>query len=160
MRSNQAGITLTEVTIVMVLAAIVTVGLVTFYVNSQATWMDASTQALAQRDATLVIEQIATETRTAYVAKVSPDAAGNPMLVLYDIGNDEFARFWWNEKGDSLIHRGEGNPSKDLGAIAVTKVDEFQVDSNDTLVFVRPLRMHSTTGQPVEMTSSMALYNR
>ena len=48
------GFTLTEVMIVIVLAGVVTLGLVTFYLNSQAWWTEASTQVLAQRDATLL----------------------------------------------------------------------------------------------------------
>ena len=39
---SQRGLTLTEVTVVTVLASIVMLGIVSFYVNSQGTWMDAS----------------------------------------------------------------------------------------------------------------------
>jgi Tfp pilus assembly protein PilW len=159
MTRGARGITLTVVTIVMVLAALVTVGLVTFYLSSQATWMDASAQALAQRDATLVIEDITDAAHEAYKAQVVTDSNGNPMLIFQD-DLEEIARFWWNADMDSLMHRGAGNPTRDLGPIGVSKVERFEVDTNDTLVYVRSLRMQSGTGQPVEVSSAMALYNR
>ena len=160
MTRHERGITLTEVTIVMLLAAIVTVGLVTFYLNSQATWMDASTQALAQRDATLVIEEITRASHDATLAEVVPDGNGNSMLVLQNKDQEEFARFWWDVRNDSMLHRGAGNPSRDLGPIGISKVQQFVVDTNDTLVYIHVLRMQSANGQPVEVASSVALYNR
>ena len=69
----ERGITLTELTIVMALAALVTVGLMTFYLNSQGVWLDGSSQALTQRDATLVLERITRQTRLAKIAYVADD---------------------------------------------------------------------------------------
>src|SRR5262249_37558194 len=50
------GFTLTEVMVVTVLAGVVTLGLITFYLNSQIMWTESSTQVLAQRDGTALLE--------------------------------------------------------------------------------------------------------
>ena len=55
---SERGLTLTELTIVGVLACLVMLGLVGFYMSSQGVWMDASAQAITQREATSVIDEI------------------------------------------------------------------------------------------------------
>ena len=51
---NARGLTLTEVAVVMILGTMIMAGLVGFYLSSQGLWLDASTQAITQREATLV----------------------------------------------------------------------------------------------------------
>ncbi len=156
---DDRGITLTELTIVMALAAIVMVGLMTFYLNSQGVWLDGSAQALTQRDATLVIERITRQTRGASLAYVADDPDSlHQLLALFDASGSETGRIFWSVD-DSTVHSGSvGNP--DEGPIAGSKVDRLQFDSDGKVVTVRRLSMRSGTGEPVEMASSVALYNK
>jgi len=149
----------------MVLAALVTVGLMTFYLNSQGLWLDGSSQALTQRDATLVLERITRQTHSASSASVASDPDPlHQMLVLLDSSGGETARFFWNST-DSLIH--SGTPAiPDEGPIAGSRVIRIQFDTDNKVVYLRSpqgtsgLIMRSTTGELVELTSSMALYSK
>src|SRR5262249_34679905 len=51
---NERGLTLTELAVVMILGTMIMAGLVGFYLSSQGLWLDASTQAITQREASLV----------------------------------------------------------------------------------------------------------
>jgi Tfp pilus assembly protein PilW len=159
--TSERGLTLTELTVVMVLAGLVTIGLVTFYLNSQGMWLDASSQALTQRDATLLLERMTSEARGAAHATVvnDPDAMHQTLIFFEIDGATERSRFSWNGT-DSLVHLGLGPGGVDKGPVTTSRVREFRLDSNDTLVFLRALKMSSTTGQPVELASTMALYNK
>jgi hypothetical protein len=131
----------------------------TFYLNSQGVWLDGSSQALTQRDATLVLERITRQTRAASSANIAndPDAL-HQALVLYDSSGDETGRFFWGSS-DSLIHSGSiGNA--DEGPIAGSKTDRLQFETDGKIVHLRRLSMRSSTGEPVELASSMALYNQ
>jgi len=156
----ERGMTLTELTIVMVIAALVTVGLVTFYINSQSLWMDASTQAMTQRDATLLLERLTRAAREAPHTEVanSPDSL-HQMLILRDSGNNERLRFAW-EPGDSLVHE-INNQTTDMGPVATSRVERFQLETDDsTFVALRGLWMRTANGERVELSSTIALYNR
>jgi prepilin-type N-terminal cleavage/methylation domain-containing protein len=153
---NQHGLTLTELTLVMAIAAIVMIGIVTFYINSQGTWLDASSQALTQRDATLLLERMTAETRMAHSADVvsDPDTT-HEQLVLFDLGGER-CRFYWNSS-DSLVHLKQGIAD---GPVTTSRVLRFELDTDrNSLVFLRTLSMESSN-QPVELASTMALYNR
>jgi prepilin-type N-terminal cleavage/methylation domain-containing protein len=156
----QAGFTLTELAIVMALAALVTVGLVTFYLNSQGMWVDASTQSMIQRDATLIVERMAQRTHVAYTAEVLnyPDSL-HQTVILFARDLEETSRFWWSQS-DSLIHYSVGASGADLGSIVGSKVERFTIDRDSTHVYLRDLKMLTTAGTPVQMTSTMRLYNR
>ena len=162
-RRDERGITLTELTVVMVLAAVVTVGLVTFYLNSQTLWVDGSTQALAQRDATALAELIAARARTCSSADKfdSPDPL-HQGLILRDPWGGE-TRFRWNS-GDSLIHEDTLDVATgtlvDKGPPVQSKVLRFVVDRDFSLVYVRMLEVRSTSGTPVQLSTTAALYNR
>ena len=157
------GLTLIEVTIVMVLATLVMMGMISFYISSQSTWMASSTQALAQRDATLLIETISDRVRVAHTAQVidSPDSL-HQGLVLFDI--DPFTqvlverwRFWW--AADSLVHQGPGL-NDDRGPAVASRVTRFQLDTSASLVEIRLVELRAGDGQLVRMSSAAALYNR
>ena len=128
------GITLTELTVVMLLAAMVMTGLVTFYLNSQQMWLDGSSQALTQRDATLVLERMTTETHNASSATVisNPDSV-HQMLILFNSDGTQRCQFVWNTD-DSLIHLQNGPGLTDRGPIASSRVDTFQLDTDGNLV--------------------------
>ena len=158
--TDERGLTLLEMVIVIVLAGVVTLGLVGFYLQSQSMWMDASTQALAQRDATGLVEFMRTRTlsaASALVSPVPPDSL-NFILTLYDVSDNETDRFAWTS-GDSLIHHFEDGVDK--GAIGSAIVERFyvRVDPALPLVTLDTLRVRSTSGTRVKLSSTFALYN-
>ena len=159
-RDGERGLTLTELTIVIVLAGLVTVGLVTFYFNSQATWVDGSTQVLTQRDATALLQAMTDSTRKAVKVVIfdSPDTL-HQGLILLDGSDSEWARFWWHP-GDSLIHRGAGSPTVDQGPFVTSIAERFQLDADDAMVYVKLLQLRSANGQSVQLSSSMVIQNR
>jgi Tfp pilus assembly protein PilV len=160
---SERGLSLTELVVVGVLATLVMVGLVGFYINSQATWVDGSTQAQAQREATMLIETMADSIRNSGTALVtdSPDAT-HSMLHLYRHGesNEKFY-FWW-DPGDSTVHSGtKTNPSGDHGPVFTTKVDQFElVTIGTTMVELRLLKLRTADGQVIRTATRFALYNR
>ena len=161
-RREQRGFTLVEVMIVLVLSGLVSLGLVGFYLQSQAMWLDASAQALTQRDATLVLETISDEARTAASFEIMgmPPDSTNEMVIFRDVSLTEFARFWW-DSSDSLIHKGTGEAGTDRGPIGMSPAERFQFsnDLSPRLLHLDLLQMRSATGEPVEMRSTIALYN-
>jgi len=160
--SASSGFTFTEVTIVMVLAGVVTLGLVTFYLNSQIMWTDASTQVLAQRDATALFELMrhdAQEAAKAEVVPVSGDSL-NHLVIFYDRKNIETHRFFF-EPADSFVHYGDST-STDQGPVVPTKVERFHLSADPALgmVSIDTLRMRSTSGQRVTLSTAIGLYNQ
>jgi len=161
MSRSERGYTLTELTVVMVLAALVTVGLVTFYLNSQAVWLDASTQSMEQRDATLLLEQITQRVRSAGSAVVvsDPDSL-HQRLILFEgeVGTSPTACWFYWDSADSLIHLNEPGPEVPNPVVS-SKVARFQLDRDATHVYVYRLQMAGTRGTPVEVHSSIRMYN-
>jgi type II secretory pathway pseudopilin PulG len=153
-RSPERGITIFEVTVVIVLASVVMMGLVGFYLNSQATWIEASTQALTQRDATLALERMTERIRGASSA-VTPDSS---TLVLYDLGGNELRRFWL-EPSDSLLHHGLGTIQDD-GPLVDSKVERFRVSADPAFVTIGALVLAGPRGTRIEAASGATLYNR
>jgi prepilin-type N-terminal cleavage/methylation domain-containing protein len=151
------GFTFTEVMIVMALAGLITLGLVTFYLNSQIMWTDASTQALAQRDATSLIEVMRRSAQGAASAIVDN---GNQRVIFYDSGLNETARFFWTS-ADSFVHSGDAN-NLDKGPVTPTTVELFRVsyDANLGIVSLDSLRVRSSSGQHVSMSTAIGLYNK
>jgi Tfp pilus assembly protein PilW len=153
--ASERGITLTEIVVVMVLASLVMVGLVSFYLSSQATWIDASTQAISQREATFTLEAVSNAARSAVSANVmpSPDAAHVELQLGLPDGTQQ--RFWWQ---DSTVFHEDSTGTRPL--VVASKVDTFEIDTNDTLVFIRNLVVRSPNQQRVRLTSLVLLYNR
>jgi hypothetical protein len=158
-RLSARGLTLIEVVIVMALSTLVVMGMIGFYISSQSTWMAGSTQALAQRDATLLIQTITDDVRSAFLAYVPLEAdTVHQTLILNDAGGNETWRFWWNP-GDSLVHQGPGL-GMDRGPVVASRVTRFQLDTLDRLVRIKLVELRAGDGQLVRMTSAAATYNR
>ncbi|TMQ70266.1 MAG: prepilin-type N-terminal cleavage/methylation domain-containing protein [Candidatus Eisenbacteria bacterium] len=156
-RMDARGFTFTEMMIVIVLAAVVTLGLVTFYLNSQILWTGASTQALAQRDATTLLELMRHDSQEATSAVVDN---GNQRVILYDAALNETHRFFFSA-ADSFVHSGDG-VVVDRGPVTPTKVESFALsyDPNLGMLNVDTLRVRSTSGERVALSTAIGLYNR
>jgi prepilin-type N-terminal cleavage/methylation domain-containing protein len=154
----EQGFTLIEVSIVTALAALVVMGLLTFYMNSQATWIAGSTQAMAQRDGTLLVETLSDSVRAAYSGEVydSPDSL-HQGLILRNAGGDETWRFWWDAT-DSLVHWGPGF-NRDLGPVVASRVTRIQLAAYPRLVEIRLAELRSGDGQLVRTASAAAFRN-
>jgi hypothetical protein len=142
-----------EVTIVMVLASLVMLALLGFYINSQATWTDASSQALAQRELTAVVERLSGRVHEAASAVVV-----GQQLSLFDLGGGALYSLTWNP-ADSLLY--DHDPSRPGPDVAITSfpVTRFQVVPSDSLVTLVALELRTAAGKFVSTTSTMALIN-
>lgn len=154
-QATERGLTLTEVVVVGVLAALVMLALTGFYVNSQGTWIDASSQAVTQRELSLVLQAIADSVHVASSANVNP---ATHTLILLDSGGNEFCRFWLGSS-DSLIHLGQG-ASIDHGPIGGSTVTRFDLEATISCVKVLGLEMKTATGRRVSMSTLAAFYNK
>ena len=156
------GFTLVEMVLVMVLAGVVTLGLIGFYLNSQATWMDASAQALAQRDATTIVESISAKAREAEQVVITPNAP-DTIITFYKVRLTDPYSFWWSQGpgADSLIHCGTGTGNVDDGPVAPTTVERFYFARDPALpiLHLRVLEMRTTQGERLQMSTSFTLYN-
>jgi hypothetical protein len=153
--------TLTEVMIVVALAALVMTGLVGFYLTSQTVWMEGSSQALTQRDATLLVAAITDSVRRAGRATVTYDpSTGGQVLSLYTDKDAaaSFRCFYWKT---SHVYSGSDQPGTDERLVVVSQVDSFQLGTVDTtLVLMNLIELPTSKGPPVRLTSAAALYNR
>ncbi len=162
-RRSSRGLTLIEVTIVVALSMLVVMGMISFYISSQSTWMAGSTQALTQRDATLLIETISDQVRASAHAEVT--GSRDQFLILRDPHGDETWRFWWNDEpgSDSLVYQAGVDSlghQVDRGPVVASRVTRFQIDTLTQLVEIRTVELRAGDGQLVRMSSSAALYNR
>jgi Tfp pilus assembly protein FimT len=163
---DERGLTLTELTIVGVLACLVMLGIVGFYINSQAVWMDSSAQAITQREATSVIEEISSRVHGA--ASVDVDCSGDInhcVLQLYDSGSNPTWAFWW-DNADSLLHEGiDPTPANDRGAMESSVAEYFQVTESagsapgSRIVDIGLLQLRSAQGSRIQMSTRAALQN-
>jgi prepilin-type N-terminal cleavage/methylation domain-containing protein len=154
------GMTLTEVMIVTALAALVMLGLVSFYMTSQAVWMEGSSQAITQRDATLLVTAITDSVRRAAKATVG-NYNGQQILYLCVDRNPTttpFRCFYWR---DSRVYSGSDQPGHDEHLVVVSPVSRFQLDTDDTTyVRMNLIELPTSKGPPVRLASAAALYNR
>lgn len=156
--SSDRGLTLPEIMVVVVLAGIVTLGIVGFYLTSQATWIEASTQAMVQRDATTLVEGITRETRRAGSAIVSPIPPDNSSLTLYDRNfATELMQFTWDPV-DSLVKVVVAGV--DMGPAVSSTVEHFQAVLDDTFPLVHlDIRLRGPTGDVVKIATAIRMYN-
>jgi hypothetical protein len=152
------GITLIEVTIVSALAMLVVLGMIGFYISSQSSWIAGSSQALAQRDATLLIETISDRTRVAALAEVDRSDSLHNTLILRDANRGESWRFWWDGR-DQRVHQGL-EIGDDRGPVVNTPVTRFQLDTLTRLLEIRLVEMRADDGQSLRIASAVALHNR
>lgn len=154
---SAAGVTLTEMMVVLVLASAVMLGLTGFYLSSQITWIDGSTKAIAQREGTLVMETLRDSAHAAYWYVATPSAH---QIELYKRSElNPFYVFRWDPASpDSAFLAGVPGAEAKMIQSRVRRFDVAFVDSN--IVEVTALEIVSPTGQTATFTSSFALMNR
>jgi Tfp pilus assembly protein PilV len=163
-RRGQEGLTLTEVTVVVVLAAVVMTGLIIFYLNAQAVWLDGSAQAITQRELTLTLSTINERARGGALALASGDPHVDLQLDVYDANHDPDSTFSFWLAPDSLIHNGYSQATdisrRDLGAMMHSPVTVFAVRSDANMVYVDSIAALTPQGSRITMSSQVALMNR
>src|SRR5436309_4382971 len=115
---SDRGWPLIELFVVTVLATLGMFGIVFFYLSSQATWLDGSTQAISQREASVILGALTDSLRTAASASVfnSPDSLHQGISIKNSAGT-EFFRLWWNG-AESLVHEKTGGGSDLVAVVA------------------------------------------
>lgn len=145
-----------EVTIVVVLASLVMLALLGFYINSQATWNDASTQAIAQRELTTVIERITEKAHLAHHAQWDGTAQ---QLDLYEQGQaNSFYTLVWDPNDSLLYEKGTGIGGG-LHPILGSRVVSFQVSCLDSVVTLSNITLRTAAGKYVSAGSTVTLMN-
>ncbi len=157
----ERGITLMEISVVLVLASLVMLALLGFYINSQATWTDASSQAIAQRELTTVVERLRDQAHLAAHAEIvdSPDAQ-HQQITFYDAGGTAFYSMDWDPT-DSLLHETLQAFPALHPPIVSSRVTAFRLSRTaaDSLVTLEDLSLKTATGTTVTISSAMALLN-
>ena len=160
-RRSEAGLTLTEVAVVMIIGTMIMAGLVGFYLASQGLWLDASTQAITQREATLVASAIRDKVRASGFAQAFsvPDPQ-HQQLALYDKQGDPPSYYFWWDPSDSLIHAGPTIGGANSGPMVTSIAERFQVSASNVTRAVRvDLRLRSATGNTVEVGTLAVFMN-
>jgi len=159
-RAAERGLTLTEVTVVMILGTLIMAGLVGFYLSSQGLWLDGSTQAITQREASLVASAIRDSVRKYGAAEVLsvPDSL-HQQLGLKKNKNDvtPYYYFWWDPT-DSLVHAGASVGGPGSGPIGLSRATRLQFSASERAVRM-DLRLVSAQGSRVDMSAFAVFKN-
>lgn len=158
--ANERGMTLTEVAVVMILGTMIMAGMVGFYLSSQGLWLDSSTQAITQREASLVSAAIRDSVRKSAFAveSASPDSL-HEQLALFRKMDDTtpYYYFWWNA-GDSLLHSGTSVGNSASGPMIVSHAERFRISTSPVAVRV-DLRLRTASGDAVESSAYAVMKN-
>ncbi len=158
--NSERGLTLTEVAVVMILGTMIMAGLVGFYLSSQGMWLDASTQAISQREASLVSAAMRDSIRKSgyAIATPSPDSL-HWQLALYRRQTDAvpYYYFWWN-RSDSLLYSGTSIGALSAGPMIVSRAERFRISSGPLAVRV-DLRLRTASGDAVESSAYAVMKN-
>jgi Tfp pilus assembly protein PilV len=156
-RLDARGLTLTEVTIVMVLASLVMFGLVGFYMASQSTWLDASGQAITQREATAILDMVTRRAHESNNAIVSASGSG-VQIDFYRVG--EIVPYWtifWDGAQKQVQEGPTGAPFP--GSTGSSAVERFEASRTDDFVDVA-VELRSPQGQSVALSTRAVFNNR
>jgi Tfp pilus assembly protein PilW len=161
-RRSEAGLTLTEVTVVMIIGTMIMAGLVGFYLASQGLWLDASTQAITQREASLVASAIRDRVRSSGYAQAFsvPDSLHQQLALFNKQGDTVPSYYFWWDPSDSLIHAGPTIGGANSGPMVSSLAERFQVTTSNLKPAVRvDLRLRSATGSTVEVGTLAVFMN-
>jgi hypothetical protein len=148
--AQERGFTLTELAIVGTLAVLVMLGLMGFYFNSQRMWLDGSTQAMTQRDATLLVDVISRDTHTAAQAFIKSTALNQERLELYASNNDPISMYEI-EPGDGKVHR--WMPDGSHVPVGDSKALRLLFETDGKLVDLTVAELISANGDTVRTSS-------
>jgi hypothetical protein len=123
-------------------------------------WIDASAQSMAQRDGTLLVEEISRRVREAKSATVfsEPDDLHQKLFLFDENFGPAACWFFWSPQ-DSLIHLNETDGVTGPNPIVSSKVERFEVVRDSHFVYITRLRMSVMHGHPVEVSSTIRMYN-
>src|SRR5262249_5071477 len=128
--------------------------------------LDSSTQAIMQREASLVATAVRDMLRKSgkAVETASPDSL-HEQLSLYRRESDAapYYCFWWSAT-DSLIHSGTNVGAADAGPMIVSRAERFVVQvrqdaAGHTLGARVSLRLRSASGSAVETSTFVVTQN-
>lgn len=159
-RRGERGLSLLEVTVVMILGTLITAGLVGFYLSSQGLWLDSSTQAITQREASLVAATIRDQVRKSSMATVSPSPdALHQQLALYTAADPTtpYYYFWWNP-ADSLIYAGSSVGGAGSGPMGLSRAERFTCLASPSAVRM-DMRLWTANGSTVDMSAYAVFKN-
>ncbi len=158
-RLDERGLTLVEVAVVMILGTMIMAGLVGFYLSSQGLWLDASTQAITQREASLVAAAMRDSIRQSSDARAiwSPDSLHQQLALYKDGSTTPYYYFWWDQT-DSLIHSGTSVGGAGTGPMIVSHAERFQLSASTYAVRV-DMRLRSASGDFVESSAFAVMKN-
>ncbi len=154
----ERGLTLTELTITTVLASVVMLGLVSFYMSSQGVWLDSSGQALTQRETTQLAEEVTERGRPMAHLVIDDPGASLQSVTFYDLDGVHSVHFWWSA-GDQRVHE-QKDGAGDAGPVAASKVERFAFRTNTDTSYVEfDIRMRSPENQVTAVTSGFRMQN-
>lgn len=156
---DERGLTLTEVAVVMILGTLIMAGLVGFYLSSQGLWLSASTQAITQREASLVTAAMRDSIRqsASAIATPSPDATHQQLALFRPGATTPYFYFWW-EPSDSLIHAAPTLDRSSASAMVQSHADRLQLLASASAVRV-DVQLHSVTGDRVDAAAYAVMKN-
>jgi hypothetical protein len=159
-RRGEAGLTLTEVAVVMIIGTMIMAGLVGFYLASQGLWLDASTQVITQREASLIASTIRDRVRASGFAVASPvpDPLHQQLALFQRAGDAVPSYYFWWDASDSLIHAGPTIGGANSGPMILSRAERFQVTATSQAVRV-DLRLRSASGSTVEVGTLAVFMN-
>lgn len=154
---SERGLTLTEITVVGVLALIVMLSLTGFYFNAQRMWLETSTKATTQRDAALVMEVIGRSVHRAAIAIVDQSDPDRHRLSLFTATNVLLDEFAVDSLDDRVHHLVNGTPP-DLGPVVDSPAPRLRFDQIGTnLVELSLLQLVSNDGDTVSIATRFEL---
>src|SRR5262249_1795121 len=130
-----------------------------FYIGSQNVWIDGSTQALAQRDASLLVDVMRRQVHEANAAFVTSTDANHDQLTLSYAGSTRVVDFWWSA-ADPRVHLREtiGGNVVEHGPVTDTPVTRFRLNTlSTTIVELTQLELTTANGDRVDMSTRFAL---
>ena len=108
---NRNGFTLIELMVVVVILAMITIGIVTFFGGGIRSWIAGQNQLKAQRDARMALERMVKEIREG--EKFDKDSDENTVIVKFkdSFPKSEIKFSWSGNAGDDLIYIRNGATS-------------------------------------------------
>lgn len=156
---SERGLTLTELMIVGILAVLVMLSLTGFYFNAQRMWLQGSTQAMTQREATLLMDVMGSAVHQSWGAVVDQSDSSFHRLSLYA---DKNAALPWVEFAvdgtDHRVHRYQGGSDE---SVIDSEALRFHVETQDSnLVVLQLAELKSQEGDVVRVSTRFQLMGR